>query len=279
MRYIVILCVIIFSALGAMYFWIGTPGVYSEQFVEFGDPHLYNDPARKIAKIKIAAFYFVPKNKTEELNENWKDILQGSLKKLHDFHSVQLQARSNIEYEIYPNPIIGFKNNIDYDTESTQAGNPQALLNISEELEKRVFKSSGDLYNSSFFNIDSDELPVLAIMYEGVGAVGGMIYEDDLETRGEIAQKFGLPEHMIHIVDIKSVDGFFLINRVFLSELEYQSTGPSIFAHEFYHTLGIPDEYKEYKAIPTSEDIMGLGRFRPIEKTYIDKDTLKKLGL
>lgn len=278
MRNILILCAIIFSALGAMYFWVGTPKVYSGDFVEFGTPHIYNDPARTILNIKVAAFYFVPQNKIGEISDDWLEVLMVSLEKLKEFHSVQFQQRSGVEYEIYPKPVIGLKDSIEYDTESTQAGNPQALLKISQELESRVFKGNGDLYNPSLFNARAGDFPVLAIIYEGVGAVGGLIYDSDLKTRKEIAKEFDLAEDIIHIVDIEHFDGFFLVNREFLSREEYKDFGVSIFSHEFYHTLGIPDQYKEYKSIPTSQDIMGSGRFRPIEKTYINRETLKNLG-
>ena len=111
-----------------------------------------------------------------------------------------------------------------------------------------------------------------------MGASGGIVYDSDLTTREEIAHSLDLPEEVIFIVDIESVDGFFLLNREFLAGI-HGSFGGSILAHEFYHTIGIPDSYIPPKAVPTSQDIMGLGRFKPLNKTYLSHESLKELGL
>jgi len=64
-----------------------------------------------------------------------------------------------------------------------------------------------------------------------------------------------------------------------LSEPQYKNISASIIAHEFYHTLGFPDKYNTVTGSAFSEDIMGLGRLRPIEETFIDSDILKRAGL
>lgn len=88
---------------------------------------------------------------------------------------------------------------------------------------------------------------VTLIMYEGVGASGA--------------------------------DGAVLVSRVFLADPRYKNIGATILAHEFYHALGLPDEYDSDTAVAFSDDIMGLGRERPIEKTYIKKELLNQMGI
>ena len=266
---------LIFASLAAIYFFVGTSNIYIEEFAEAGSPHVYANSEKSISAIKIFAVYFVPKNKTEFNSEAWGKSIEDTLDNLQKFHKLQFTGLSKIDYAIYPRPVIGLKESIEYDTENTQGGNQQGLLNIAQEIENRIFKPDGDLFDGEFAQHEASEYPVLAIIYEGVGAIGGIVHESELEDRGEIAKEVGVPEELIHIVDIKSVDGFFLSNIFFLENSN------SVFAHEFYHTIGIPDAYNTpgFYDIPLGQDLMGAGRFRPIEKTYIEKDTLQNLGV
>ena len=237
-KYIFGTLVAIVGALMAMYFLVGVHPIYREAAKPPLDAHMYNDTSQSIADISLLAVYFVPRNRQNNVLSNWKEVLEKNIQKLKEFHSLQLQGRSSLTYTIYPEPIIGDKEGIVYDTDITQHGNPEALKSITFELETRGFVStegSGTPYS------------VLLIMYEGVGASGG--------------------------------DTTALISRTFLVAPEYREFGASILAHEFYHTLGIPDGFDLTTAISTTSDIMGLGRFRPIEKTYLNKATLTALGL
>jgi len=278
LRYLVIVLILIFATLSWMYFGIGVPKIYSENLPEEETSHIYDNPERSIENITLFAFYFVPKNKTDKQIENWQSILTDHLEQLKNFHNLQLQGRSDIEYRIFPKPIIGLNENLSYDTESTQFGNPNGLIAISEEINSRVFDSAGDLHDSNFKENINGSYPVMLIIYEGVGASGGVIYDSQLETAKEIAESIELPESVVFVVDIEDVDGFFLLNREFLTGVN-GTYGNSTFVHEFYHTLGVPDFYIPPEDTPTSGDIMGLGRKRPLEQTYIDGKILQKLGL
>jgi len=279
-KYIIGVLILIFGTLAAMYFGIAVPDIYSEEFAELPIPHSYGDPSRPIPEISVAAFYFVPQNKQDNIDQNWRELLEDSLQKLQQFHEIQFLGRSRIKYDIYPKPVIGLRENISYDTDSTQYGNPQALRNVSEEIDKRIFDPKGDLFLSDFTPFyHEDAYPILAIMYEGVGAVGGVIYESAFELASDIAKKLDLPEASIFIVDVEAADGFFLINRDFFDNPEYEQVGSTLFTHEFYHTIGIPDAYEVPSEIPTSQDIMGSGRFKRLVEAYINKETLRKLGL
>lgn len=93
----------------------------------------------------------------------------------------------------------------------------------------------------------SEPYQVVLIMYEGVGASGS--------------------------------DNVALISRTFLSEELYKHISSSLLAHEFYHTLGVPDAYEIPSGISFSSDLMGLGRFIPLSQSYLDHHTLVSLGL
>lgn len=246
-KYFIFVFLFLLASLLLMQFFIGVPRVYRYPVQETPVPHLYEDASRPIRKITVFAFYFIPKNKAESMIENWQEVLENNLLKLKEFHTLQFQNTSRLAYEMYPAPIIGEEENLFYDTDVTQHGNPEALKNISEEIDRRVFDSAGDLFISDFVRKNNRDYLSRIIMYEGVGASGGS------DTA--------------------------LVSRTFLADLRYRAIAASTLAHEFYHTLGIPDAYEIPTSIPTSEDIMGLGRARPIEKTYINRATVKKMGL
>jgi len=277
-KYLTIVLILIFAALAWMYFGIGVPAIYSEKFLSPPVLHTYTDSSQSIKEIKLYAFYFIPRNKTERTVPGWQDLLGENLEQLKAFHSLQFQNRSHITYDIYPEPVVGLHESLVYDTEVTQNGNPYALLNIAEELEARAFDPSGDLFISAFTQRSKEAYPILFIMYEGVGASGGIIQESDSDSSGLSAEEGDAFHSIVFPASTESVDGFFLLNREFLAGV-YGVFGTSFLGHEFYHTLGIPDAYMASSAIFTSPDIMGSGRRKPLEKTYLENKTLKKLGL
>lgn len=278
-KYVFMTLGMIVAALAALFFWIGNPRMFQYAAVVPPSPHFFNNPERGIVATRVAAVYFIPKNKEHEKSGTWREMLESNLALLQKFHSLQFQGRSAVSVAVYPEPVIGRRGQLFYDTKNTSRGNPKALLSIAEELEERVFSSSGDLYRPDFWKQENGTYPVLFILYEGVGASGGIIAEHSSESVADIARELGIPESVIFKVPVSSVDGFFLLSRSFLSEAEYRSFGASLLAHEFYHTLGVPDGYDAEDETPTTVDIMGLGRFRPIEKTYLQRKTLRALGL
>lgn len=278
LKYLVGVLVLVFGVLFWMYFWVGVPSVVPNGMLEPPALHFYGDTGRPLGDIMVYAVYFVPENKKALIAENWRGLLETNLAKLQAFHSVQFGGRSQIQYRIYPDPVIGLNESTAYDTNDTANGNPRALITIAQELEKRVFDSSGDRFRSDFAGHPHNAYPVLMVLYEGVGASGGMIFESESESAGEIANKLGLSESVVFPVDIRAVDGFFLLNREFLTG-RYGPFGASLLAHEFYHTLGLPDQYDTPAGAPLSSDLMGNGRFLPIEKTYLKRDILRRLGL
>ena len=241
--------------------------------------HAFHNPDSNLEKIRIRAFYVVPQNKTADAVSNWKEFLETSLAKAAEFHKIQFREKSALNYDIYPEPVILEKNNIFYDTKTTKYGNPKALIGIANELEKRVFRKDGDLYNENFSQRSASEYPVLGIIYEGVGAAGGVIYESELESTVEIAKKLGLPESVIYKVDVESADGFFILSRTFLTDAEYRFNGVTNFYHEFAHTFGLPDGYDLETGVSSTFDIMGEGRKKPIEIMYLDRKFTRALGL
>lgn len=284
-KYIAIVLVLIFATLMFMYVSVNSPWVYREAISFPINPHIYDNPDRSIKNIKIAVFYFVPQDRVILQLIDWKEILEDRIKKLVAFHSLELHNTSLIRYAIYPEPVIGLKEGIVYDTDVTKHGNPQALVHVAEEIDSRVFNHTGDLYREDFPMTQKEEYSVLLILYEGVGASGAIIHDGKWGLASEIPQKFVSPESIIYPVKLEAIDSLLLLNRDYITKTQNSDTGTTILAHEFYHTLGIPDGYEAGEEntmsadISLSNDIMGIGRTRPIDKVYISNEVLKKLGL
>lgn len=268
------------AAVGCVWFFSSTfqpsSGEAATRFV-----HVYNNPSVRLNSIRIKVFSAVPKNHASSASPTWDpNELTRVLSKMVLFHEKQYRGLSHIVFDVYPKPVILERENGFYDTDVTDRGNPHALISVGEEIERRVFRQGGDLYLPEFSVARKGEYRVMGLIYEGVGAAGGLIYESGRpETEAEIAKRFGIQEALVHKVDIASVDGFFLVSRDFLVKPEYAPNASALTYHEFSHTLGLPDEYDAVTGAPTSNDIMGIGRFTPIESAFIDSVLLEKMGL
>jgi hypothetical protein len=241
-------------------------------------PHVYKNSDINISEIDLKIFYVVPKNKADKIDPAWREDLGATLERAVRFHELQFRELSKLKYEIFPEPVI-LKNDDDaYDTANTNAGNPHGLINIGEEIEARVFKKEGDLYSAQFSAYEPKAHRVIGFVYEGVGASGGLIYDTDLESAREIAKKLGVPEDIVYVVRIDSADGFFILNKQYISGMELKNYGPSILYHEFAHTIGLPDLFDENNS-PSSNDVMGSGREKQIENTYLGGEQLKAMGV
>lgn len=253
LKYFSVLLLGIAGALAFLYFRAGVPSIYREAERRARTAHFYDNPQKPLNQIQVVGVYFVPRDRNNSQMSNWQEVLEKSLEELQRFHELQLQNSSSLTYKIYSSPIIGREKGRFYDTDDTNRGNPEALRRAATEIEERLLTPVGDLWDKSFASLQtpSTTYRVLVILYEGVGASGAV---------GEPAA---------------------LISRQYFTKSEYQTIGSSILAHEFYHTLGLPDDYEIPTAVPASSDIMGMsiGRFRPLNKTYLSRETLSHLGL
>lgn len=240
--------------------------------------HVYGDLGKSIAAVRLKILYVVPKNKTAEINGRWNEAILAALEQAARFHALQFRGQSFLKYDLYNKPLILREDNLFYDTATTNRGNPRALIAVAQEIERRVFGPEGDLYDPDFALFGTNEYPVLGLVYEGLGASGGVIIESELESVSDIARQLGLPESVIFKVAVEKFDGFFLLSRAFLVDPQYRAFGASLFYHEFAHTFGLADQYNEFDQ-PSSYDIMGSGRKQPLEATYIGRVFLKEMGV
>jgi len=272
-------------AVGFNVFWVGGsfsagPAVSGYRAGLAGrGAHIYKNPGANIEKISMRVFHAVPKNKATEAIGSWPGLAEEALQKVSAFHELQFGGKSKISYEIFLRPIVLERDNLYYDSDSTNNGNPHALITVAEEIERRVFRESGDLFDKNFAAPREGSYPVMGIIYEGVGAVGGIIYDSDAESPEAIAKELNVPASLVYRVNVTSSDGFFLLNREFLFDPRYAPRGATILYHEFAHALGVEDRYDAKTDRASSDDIMGGGRREPIEMNYLDPTTLKEMGV
>lgn len=275
-RYFILAIAIVALCVGGIVYYPKIFTLPAAPSVGAANVHVYKNSDKSIAKIRVEAFYAVPKNKS--VDANWRTSLASALGDTAKFHALQFRGLSEVAYDTYPLPVNLGHEDVFYDTTSTAFGNPRGLINVAEEINRRVFQKGGDLYDEKFARENSGEYRVMGILYEGVGASGGLIYESPLASAEEIAKQLGVPASMVYIVNINSVEAFFLVNRNYLAQNALKSYGSSIFYHEFAHTIGLPDTFSSESG-PSTSDIMGTGRNKPIENTYLDKNFLKEMGI
>jgi hypothetical protein len=243
-RSIVVLFVLVIVAFGIYFLVLKEAGI-SEGPLPVSSVHYFKKQDIPLDNIRVKAFYFIPKNKTEYIFPGWESVLNNALEELSAFHLAVFGGLSQVSFDVFKEPVIGFEENLFYDTEITDRGNPHALRNIYWEMEERALKPSGDLYDEDFLKSRENEYVVYYFIYEGVGGSGS----EDVA----------------------------LISRDFLTNDEYKDVGTSIFYHEFAHTLGIPDHYDE-DGNYFSFDIMGFGLKRPLVFNYLDQSILRNMG-
>lgn len=232
--------------------------------------HYADNPSIPLSSVSIRAFYFVPQDQKGSLDPSWKELLSQALAELKEFYQFQLRETLTINYDIYPEPVIGLSDHRIYDGDNTSRGNPNALTAIHKELYTRAFTNGGDLFGNLPSPQEKNTHEVIAILYEGVGSSAMLTVEP---TENNI-----LPADDVVVLKNDERPAF-LVSRSFLAYASYAEFGKSIFAHEFGHTLGLPDGYDPTTSQPTTDDLMGAGRFRPLTATYLSQETKKKLGL
>lgn len=206
--------------------------------------HYYDQQPVPLGSITLDLVYFVAKDAQDQIYSGWQKTLEIAASRVSKFYETQFEGLAKITPKVYPKAVIGDQERLFYNGDATDSGNPNALRSIGAELKKKLFAESED--KTSYH--------ILGIIYEDVGAAGSG--------------------------DLRS----FLVAREYLTREPIVSTyGISIFAHEFGHTMGMPDlSYGEKSDIGkhiifTGDDIMGTGRFKPLSLTYLSNEIKKHM--
>jgi hypothetical protein len=255
MRNLIILFSFLVVSLTGLTLFVGVIKTQPKAQLSVVHPHLYGNK-ESIEKIKITIFYFVPKDAINSENTDWKNITDTHIQELINFHTITFGNTSKISYEFFPDIIVGEKTTKEYESLFAEEDN-DALIPVQEEITKRIFTPGESFYKKEELSKKNGVRNVYLVVFEGKGAAGN----------GDFA----------------------LVSRSYLTDKGYKDTGSTFLAHEFYHTLGLPDNYqtsqivyKNGQSIPvslvTKKDIMGQVTI-PLSYSYIDIESLKKMGL
>ncbi len=256
MKKIILLLSLGCFTLAVIIFFLILPKKPEKVLLPVLSPHIYDDTRESIKNIHITIFYFVPKNMVAKKIDNWTLVTEGAFKELSTFHSTQFLNTSTITYSFFPKVIIGTQTSQVYEP-TVNEDSPDALTLIEAEIKERVYSKEGDLYDASFLTTRGNTKELSIILFEGEGGAGKKAYG--------------------------------LVSRSYLTDKEFSMYGSTILAHEFYHTLGVPDNYQksmyvydnaQQKVISLIKNGNIMGRIdRPLVESYLDKETLIKMGL
>ena len=257
MRNLALVFIFLVTSLLSLTMFVGVEKINTRPILKTTHPHLYGNDTVPIDIISLTVFYFVPKDAVAKKQDNWKEITEEHLKKLLAFHDIQFEKTSTINYTFFPEIIVGDKTTEQYESLFKRDDDHDALIPVKEEISRRVLDTTGDLHAKLENNPNLSARKVYLVVFEGNGGAGN--------------------------------DTFALVSRSYLTDPLYKENGTTFLAHEFYHTLGLLDNYttsivsyseKEQKTISlvTNKDIMGQVNV-PLSHTYIDPETLRKMGL
>lgn len=201
--------------------------------------HYYGNPSRSVEQIRIKAVYMAPSE--QDIADGWYAALQSSLAHISRFHQLQFLGKSSIVFDIYPEPLVA-----DIARGPKKTVLPKTALDTLRGVLKERINSSPDNF-SGFIQSSPNEFVVTLFL---------------VETEESYAQENSL-----------------VFSRRALTNEIYLRSGDALLYHAFAQTLGIPVSYDSERGTAISEDVMGYGKFRPLELNYIGTAVTRRMGL
>ena len=180
----------------------------------------------------------------------WEAYVKSRIADLEQFHESQFLGLSHLTTTYISSPVFGSKESTAYEIDAAHHTDATALEPVQEELARLNAAAAVPAAPPGAYR-------AYLVILEGAGAAGS----------GDMA----------------------VISRSYLTDPINGSFASTMLAHEFYHTLGIPDGYdtsshvyqdnqKDVVAVLTSDDIMGRVRV-PLVYAYLDQGTKTAMGL
>mgnify|MGYP000496948929 CR=1 FL=1 len=127
------------------------------------EPHVYQNSKESLKEIDLHIIYVVPVNAVSQINSDWQTEIQTIVPEITKFHNAQFRGSSKLNVKVEPQPLILSHDNLYYDTDNTNNGNPKGLENIYKEVDRRI---------GSELKGNTKNFVVFSFIYEGVGASG-----------------------------------------------------------------------------------------------------------
>lgn len=237
--------------------------------------HAYDKPEISLEKIKVKVFYFVPQDKVRgsRIVQNFPAevaFFSETLRpQLEQFHGREWSNRSELQFAVYPNPIIG-KQNADYyskDFLSFQEEHP--LGRLHDEISERLLHPGGDLYDAAFNQSDKNIYTIHLFIF-------------DMPTPSKhIAGRSALVPGLTDDTEAASLVFSDIVDPG-RGRVDYPN-GTSIIYHELLHAMDVPEFYdadteNTFEKRTLRSDIMGSGADLPLSATYIGADIKEHMG-
>ncbi len=214
--------------------------------------HYYNEPAVSLENIHIRALYLVPQDAQGSIPEGWPRMMATALSKLADFHHTQFGEASRVTFSLLEKPVVITDDVFNVLPAGIERAERKDISALDDYLKEHVYSSRGEYYDGEFGVVPENTFMVDVLFLEAAGAVGG--------------------------------NGFVLLARDYVTDPDI-FYGMTFLYHEFGHALGMPDRYiyeaegAYQKGEVLSQDIMGGGRYRPLELTHIDDSIKAAMGI
>lgn len=204
--------------------------------VKFLNPVRYKDPEKSLNKVLIQAFYMIPNGAI--VQKNWKQNIENNLSNVQEAQKRIFDNKSQIDYRVYPDPVIANDISRDLLTQIAQGivtkdknAQQNGYLKPVDHLNNAVYiQNIKSLYPSFFENADSNYYnQVTSVVYF---EVGNSSQNSSVNRRLESGYAFLSP-----VLDNGNYFGIIGVN------LSRNISTESAVYHEFMHTLGLPDEY------------------------------------
>src|SRR3989344_1559069 len=208
--------------------------------------HYYDNPSISLERVHVQAFYLVPRKSLNDFTLSWKEDFTGALEELKKFHESQFGNSSELTFSLLDIPVVAPNEFVDSLPTGLRRATLVDLEPIDKFIEDNITKSSAPFYRKAFVDIPNNAYAVKVIFVEGVSAVGS--------------------------------EGMLLLSRNYITDPAI-GYGTSVLAHEFGHTLGMPDLYDYETYEDYSDDLMGSGRYRAINYVYFSDDIKRRMGI
>src|SRR5882724_5368342 len=167
----VALIVVVAAVLLLFYRFIGVAPVATFS-VGTPIPHYYDRPAIPIAHIDVLVLYFVPKDRVQTADPNWRNLLTKPLEEITAFHDLELQGKSKLTFTYLPEIVVGQEKGSFYEVPSVTHTDPLSIAPVVDELSTRLLSPTGDLWQYEKEYKKTDARRVYIILFEGEGAAG-----------------------------------------------------------------------------------------------------------
>ncbi|OHA48209.1 MAG: hypothetical protein A2991_03400 [Candidatus Terrybacteria bacterium RIFCSPLOWO2_01_FULL_58_14] len=235
--------------------------------------YVYGNPAVSLENILVRVVYFMPKGSgggVDDFAESAVFLKEEIFPQIAAFHSREFQGVSRVEFSLFSQPVFGVSDRNAYEKDFLDVSVSDPLRMIEQEVEGRILREGGDLYDATFARNVAGTYHILLIAY-GAPIPSATFAGQEWRVPG-MAGDAGTTTALV----FRS-----------MTDPQMRSLWPNaaaVIAHELLHTMGVPEQYDPRSSGLMAQranrrDIMGSGVAEPIAATFIGDDVKRAMGL